>query len=295
MSPRRLDPRAGELEGALRRALLAAAESIEPRADGLDRIRVKVAAGRHRVPHRSYLTVFARVGRTPLRLLATAMAGLWSILDLVVERFRPNPDGPGRYGWLRPAAALATGLFVVVAGSWAVTDLPQVIAPTANSGGGPATIGVGTPRATSTASPSGRGAVGPGPGRRSRPVSSPSCSSRGVASHAPTSSPSSTPSSTASASPSPTITPTVSPSPTITPTTSPSPTITPTDSTSTQASPESTPGSTAATSADESARGTGSRHSQGKAGEHHLLAPMLTVSPSPTISPSPRSTPPPCT
>lgn len=290
MSPRRLDPRAGELEGALRRALLAAAESIEPRSDGLDRIRTKVAAGRHRVPHRPYLTVFARASGASRRFFATAVAGLWPIFDLVVERFRPNPDGPGRYGWLRPAAALATGLFVVVAGSWAVTDLPQVISPAASSGGGPGNLGVGgTPIPTRTASPSGRGVVGPGPSGHSRPVSSPSCNSAGGASPAPTASPSVTPTPTTSASTSPTTSPSTGPSPTITPTISPSPASSPSDSTSTQASPQSTPGSTAAA-------GASGGHAGGtsKAAGHHVLSPMLTVTPTPTISPSPRSTPPPC-
>jgi hypothetical protein len=292
MSHRRQDPRTGELENALRRALLAAAESVEPHADGLDRIRAKVSAGRHRMPRRGNLTVFARAAEAPFRLLAIAVAGLRPILDLVVERFRPSPDGPGRYGWLRPAAALATGLFVVVAGSWAVTDLPQAISPAASNGKGPATIGVSTPTATKPTSPNGPGGVGPGPGGRSRPAGSPTCSSRGAGSRAPTASPTTTTSPTVTASPSQTSTPTVSPSQTSSPSTSPSPTDSPSDSTSTQASPESTPqisypGPYAAT-------GTGGQQNESDTGGRYLLSPLLTVSPSPTIRPSPKSSPLPC-
>lgn len=298
MSHRRPDPRQGDLEVSLRRALIAAAESVEPRADGLDRIRAKVSAGRHRMPQRWSPAALVRADRMPLRQLAMAAAALRPILDLVVDRFRPNPGGGGRYGWLRPAAAVATGLFVVVAGSWAVTDLPQVIAPTANSGSGPPTIGLGTRTPTRSASPTGRGGVGPGQGGHSRPAGSPSCSSRGAASHAPTATPTTTASPTVTATPSvsssPTITPSVSSSPTISPSVSSSPT----DSTSTQASPQSTPqvadpdpNTTATGLGDSGASGDPSGpRSNSKTGGNHVLSPMLTVSPVPTTSPSPAPT-----
>src|ERR1022692_2623637 len=98
-----------DLEDGLRRALLGAVDSIEPAVGGLDRIRTRISA-RHRARFGWNMTDFA-----------PAAIWLQTVCGAVVDRFRPNPASRVRYGWLRPAAALATGIFVVAAGSWAAT------------------------------------------------------------------------------------------------------------------------------------------------------------------------------
>jgi len=105
-----------DFDESLRRALHAAADSINPAGDGLERIRARTAVA---LPV-AWMMGSGRAGGwsvlSRLRVLTAwlqpAMAWLWSAAADAAERFRPGrPDGahPRRYGWLRPAAAAATG------------------------------------------------------------------------------------------------------------------------------------------------------------------------------------------
>ncbi len=123
------------LNAALRLALRQAADSIEPADNGLDKIRTKIVARQsgtswHRWSRRA-------IGWRPDR------AWLSGLIAAVIERFRRDPSRIGWLGWLRPAAAAATGLFVVTAASWAVAALPGAI--TSSSEGRPIRTFTGSP------------------------------------------------------------------------------------------------------------------------------------------------------
>lgn len=118
----------GDYEDALRRALHAAADSVEPSADGLERIRERI--------HRPMLSMSSASA-----WYASVTARLAAALQPVVDRFRPEASRPGharpRSTWLRPAAAMGTAVFVVAAGGYALTRLPEVVtASGANSSSG---------------------------------------------------------------------------------------------------------------------------------------------------------------
>ncbi len=227
MSHPRPEPRQRDLEDVLRRALRTAADSVEPAADGLDRIRSRICA-RRPVPsgwNMAELAGPAGPGNPVLRHLLPVSIAAQAAFHAVVQRFRPGPDGIGWYRWLRPAAALATGLFVVLAGSWAITALPQVFAPSASNGSAPGSDGGRVPVASSS------GPAARGTGSQS-PVASPSYSSSATSptGHRGKSSPSAsppsaspTPSSLPSASPAPSSSPSASPAPSSSPSASPTP------------------------------------------------------------------------
>lgn len=160
-----------DLEDVLRRALLTAADSVEPGADGLDRIRSRIT-GRRPVPsgwNMAELAGRARPSNSVLRHLLRVNTAPRAPLSAVVQRFRPRSDGIGWNRWLRPAAAVATGVFVVLAGSWALTALPRVIVSSASNSSAPGSGGGRVP-----AGGSGSGAPGAG---SQNPVMSPSYSS----------------------------------------------------------------------------------------------------------------------
>lgn len=223
-----------DYEAILRRCLHAEAESVEPGGDGLQRIRARLKKPQPFLV--AWLLADSDVARPVFNGLEAAGDWCLQALRSVTDRFRPAVTVYGRgLGWLRPAAAMTTAIFVVAAGVFAAMELPQAISQTGSlqlpflQGSRPGG-GSGRPHENGhgTLMP---GAVAPGggPGGGSRPAgSSPSCSPSGTGKHgqppAPSSSPSSTPSSTPSSSPSPSSTPT----PTSTPT--PSPTPTPSDS-----------------------------------------------------------------
>ena len=101
-----------DLEDVLRRALRTAADSVEPGADGLDRIRSRVSARR---PAPSGLNMAELAGRaipssSVLRNLLRVSTAPRAPLYAVVQRFQPRSDGIGWNRWLRPAAAVATGV-----------------------------------------------------------------------------------------------------------------------------------------------------------------------------------------
>lgn len=204
----RLDPRIAGLEDALRRDLHRAADSVEPAADGLDRIRTKIVAGRQaRQARWSQATAAARG-------LAPARVRLRRLVRDVCDRFGPDPGRTGWLGWLRPVAAAATGLSVLGAATWAVAALPQVVSPAGNAAkitrpGLTANATLANPSASAgsgstTGQPRSSGVGGPTP--------SASCAPSGPPGASPPRSPSDSPGPSGSGSPGPSGTPSPSPS-----------------------------------------------------------------------------------
>ncbi|HEY2313757.1 MAG TPA: hypothetical protein VGH96_09100, partial [Streptosporangiaceae bacterium] len=99
-----------EREAILRRALHAAAETVEPRFDGLERIQARL--GRPR----PVAVAWAEAAWTDLRLraqpgLQRGLEWLASAIRLAYDRFGPTPGRPGSRAartlvWVRPLAAL---------------------------------------------------------------------------------------------------------------------------------------------------------------------------------------------
>ncbi len=212
MRIRRVDPRLHEFGDALRDALHLAVDSVEPGADGLDQIRAKIGgrqAARRRV--RRPGAAAPGSGRPWWRGLLPPPGWLAASVGAAAERFRPDPNRAGWFGWLRPAAAIATGLFVVTAASWAVAALPAAVTPSSN----PRTLSSSTRapkhhRTATSSFPSSSGVGGslPGPGGQPAPSATPSCTTNPAS---PSGSPTGTPT-TSSGSPSPSGSPTTTPS-----------------------------------------------------------------------------------
>ncbi|HEY7324165.1 MAG TPA: hypothetical protein VH520_05005 [Streptosporangiaceae bacterium] len=220
-------------EAFLRRELLAAANSLEPRDDGLERIRARMRQPRS-ASARLRAAYSEIVMRTPTRLQDIGFQ-LADWLRLAYERFAPT-QAPGRHrsrtqGLLRPLAAMAVVMFIVAAGTYVAIDASTSIFPSSSSNapsGGPNTGGhAGGPAHGSSHASGTQSALGTGTGS-SNPVASPSCKSR-------TPKPKGTASSTVpqpSASPSPVASPTDSAStdtasPADTSTDSPAPSVEP--------------------------------------------------------------------
>ena len=272
MSHRRPDPRQAPLEQTLRRALRLAADSIEPGADGLDRIRSKIAAGPPAFVQttrwtgwaywcsRYFTGLLAAIGAVARYLEPIAMQmwyafcavvdRLWYAFADFMERFRPEDGGTGWVRWLRPGAAIAAAFLVVTGLSFAITAVPPALIQAAGNntpiaGGG---SGSGAPGQGHSSGVNGTGAPIGQSGSPSATASS-SCKA-GPASGSPspsaspspgTSSPTTSP--TTSASPSPT--PSGSSTDTGTPSPSPSPTDTAASGQATPSPPGSQPGSAA--------------------------------------------------
>src|SRR5712691_10202957 len=131
---RHIDSYGAEQDRALRNALMAAAESVEPAGDGLSRIRSKIAEGQAAQRVRWRFGIRAP-GEPWWRSLLPPRGWLPAIGAAVADRFRPDPNRAGWFGWLRPAAAIGTGLFVATAASWAVAALPAALSPSSTTGG----------------------------------------------------------------------------------------------------------------------------------------------------------------
>src|ERR1700727_2639580 len=105
----------GDYEEALRRALHAAADSIEPSADGLERIRERL--NRPMLSMESASAWYAGLRRW----FEPVVAAFWAVVD----RFRPEVAQPGharpRQGWLRPVAGMGIAVAVVAAGGFALS------------------------------------------------------------------------------------------------------------------------------------------------------------------------------
>ncbi|HYK31852.1 MAG TPA: hypothetical protein VEV63_07820 [Streptosporangiaceae bacterium] len=239
MRYRRVTPYPPEYDGALRSALHMAADRVEPGAEGLDHIRAKIAAKQSARRTLGWWSAAAQGDRPWWHALLPPPGWFPAAVGAVAERFRPDPLRAGWFGWLRPAAAVITGLFVATAASWAVAALPSALSPSSptktqttpsythkprhsvsGSQGYTGTTGGGT-------TPSGQGSSG---GGGSTGATTPSCSPTSTGS----------PTTTPSGSPSPTTTPSSSgsPSPTTTPTSTPPPS---TSTTPTQNTPTSSP------------------------------------------------------
>ena len=286
MSHRRPDPRQAMLEQTLRRALRLAADTIEPAADGLDRIHTKIAAG---PPAPVQLAGWAGWRTKYLAGLLAALsatakylepAGIWIryAWGVVVDRFRPDQGLSGWVAWLRPAAAVATGLLVVVGASLAIAALPPaLISISGNTNPVPAGSSSSAPSSSNPGG--GYGAGGPiSQGGTSSVSSSPTCSTRsGSASGSPSGSPSPT-----SGSPSGSPTPT-SPSPSPSPSSgSSSSSTTPSDS------PTSGPTSQASGQATQSALDSpGSASPQRASPQPQFSTPKAPRTPHPSPSGSP--------
>lgn len=195
-----------EQEERLRRALRAAADSIEPAADGLERIRERLArprplavawlmAGWSDVAQPAMLRiepVWAKLGDwlRPVGRLRVAVAELlYPVADRMrsmLHRLRPtapqhstsSSSQAPRYPWLRLAAAIGVIVVVAFVGGFVLTGLPhtiisqvQQITSSGGSGSGsgghaPTVAGTGTPTGTS----------GSGQHKHASPSPSPSCS-----------------------------------------------------------------------------------------------------------------------
>ncbi len=211
-------------EAYLRAALHAAADSLEPRGDGLDRIRA-------RLQRRPRVVAWMLAAGDALRLRAPAAvqdgfyrlsAGFWTAW----ERFSPAPaSGKHRsraQGWLRPLAAMAAVIFIVAAGTYVAIDVSTAVSPSSSSShphsGQPGPAG-GQPAASPTQSPT-HPVSGSGPATH-RTSPSPTCT--------PSASPQPSESAPASPSPNPSASPTASSTPS-----SPAPTDSPSTATDAQ-------------------------------------------------------------
>jgi len=211
-----------EREEALRRALFSAAQSIEPAADGFERIQARLGTPRptliawiegawsnllHRSP--AFIEDFARK-------LSGAVAFIW-------ERFGPTPATSGRrsgpLSWLRPAAAMTVAIFVVAAGAYVGLSTSDFISNSAgvhsHKGGGPGQGGKGSAGTAESKSASPIGSSGSATVAPSSSSSSKCRGSKPIASVSPEPSNStpasgSTSTSSGSTSPSPSPTPTTS-------------------------------------------------------------------------------------
>lgn len=240
MSPPQPRPWQRDLEDVLRRELRKVAEFVEPSADGLDRIRSRIGA-QHRMPSGWIMANPAGSaihGRFSVRNLQSNLRSIQRAAQAFfytgVHRFGPSEHKISWHRWLRPIAALATGIFIVLAGSWAVTALPQIIASSGDSS--PHGAGTGRVPVRSTSGSAGS------PTRSQQPVTGPGhsnpaayppphhgSSARGGSPPAPSPAPSVSTPPSASPAPSPTSSPTTSPSasPTSSMSCSPSPSPSP--------------------------------------------------------------------
>lgn len=221
-----------ELEDVLRRALRMAADSVEPGADGLDRIRSRISAQRQVPSGWNMVELAGRAGPSSsvLRHLLPVSIAARAAVYAVVQRFRPESDGSIWHRWLRPAAALATGVLVVLAGSWALTVLPQVIVSSGSNGSPSGSGGGHVPEASGSGPAAPRtGSLSPSySGSATYPLrhhgdSSPSASATGPASFSPPAGPTPSQSFSPSASPSPSPSASPSASPSCSPSASPTP------------------------------------------------------------------------
>jgi hypothetical protein len=229
-----------DLEEILRRDLHAAAESIEPAADGLSLIRARLSPPRPLaiawlmvawtsfgqpallrldqvlVAFGDLLRAMARPVLEPLHPVADrlrpAIQPAWSKVRAAFGPRAESGGRPSRYAWLRPALVMAAVVAVAVAGGFALSGLPRQIQQAAQSM-------LSNPSHTAK---HGQGSHVAGTGK---PFIAP-----GVASPTPTPSASCSPSPKHEAKPSPSTSPSPTPTPTPTPTVGSSPSPSPPDS-----------------------------------------------------------------
>jgi hypothetical protein len=206
-------------EAYLRAALHAAADSLQPRGDGLDRIRLRLQRRPRAVAWLLAAGDALRL-RVPVTLedtfyrLGTGFLAAW-------QRFSPS-TAPGKHrsraqGWLRPLAGMAMVIFIVAAGTYVAIDVSTAVSPSSQSShpsnGGQPGPGASHPSLAPTESSS-RSAAGSGTPTHHASPTSPAPSSPAPSSPAPTSP---APTSPAPTSPAPTSPAPTSPTPTSTP------------------------------------------------------------------------------
>ena len=301
-----------DYDDILRRALHAAAESVEPSGDGLERIRERLA----RPPLLSFSSIAAWYSVVAVRLTGWAGPAFGTAAEIfraAVDRFRPPHARPGhakpRFGWLRPASATALAIFVVVGGAFAAMAIPRAISGSLSSATGQSSHGNGPVASSGRTVASGSSRVSGSSGSASYAGGRASSPSAAISCHPVSGSPSAsitpTPGSTSSSAP-PTSSspPASSTSPAPSGSTTPSPSVSDTSPSEPGSGTTVTPGSAAESSAPASASpGTGSA-STGSAGtgssspsapsmrpaQRHRIARRLgaspTLNPCPSVSPS---------
>lgn len=199
-----------EHEAYLRAALRAAADSLEPRGDGLELIRTRLQHARPRAVIWLLAAWDALWLRAPAALqdaVYRVSAVLWAAWD----RFGPA-QAPGKHrsrtqSMLRPLAAMGVVMFIVAAGTYVAIDISTAVSPSSsnsNPGNGPAGTNKGGTAPSSSANRTYEGSA------TRQPNSSPTAN----CSTAPAPQASSSPQSSASPSASPSPSDTSSPSPT---------------------------------------------------------------------------------
>ena len=226
----------------LRAALRAAADSREPRGDGLERIRTRL-----RQPRPASLAwALSASGDVIMRAPAWLQDAIYQVTGwfrLAAERFAPA-QAPGKHrsrtqGLVRPLAARAVVMFIVAVGTYVAIDASTAIFPSGSStqpGGAPKGGHSGAPGIGAQHTSGTRSALGSG---RSNPAPSPSCKPASPKAGQPTSAP--PPQQNPSANASTSASPAPGGTSTSTDTSSPSPA----DTTATSAAPPS-PAATAA-------------------------------------------------
>ena len=199
-----------EYEDRLRRALRAAADSVEPSPDGLGRIRARLT------PPRPVVAAWMVTETEPSML---RLRSLLNSLRLRIGRprgqFRPAPAGTGaarhklrtQQSWLRPVAVAAAFVVILGSGAFAISKLMQ------NSGLSVSGSASGGGEAFSATSPGGGGGAVKGGGSALSPGSGwPGSNSHGA--HGGFLAPPLLPASGKNPSPSSSCTPTPTPTPT---------------------------------------------------------------------------------
>jgi hypothetical protein len=217
-------------EAFVRRALHAAADSLDPHGDGLDRIRARARERAARPRAVAWLAavwdqLWLRVPAAVQDVVYRVGAVLWETWDRIAPPPAPGKHRSRTQGVLRPLAAMAAVVFMVAAGTYVAIDVATGVSPSSTnlhpqpgSGGHPAGSPAPSPSHTSSGAGSGVRRPSPSPTDSCVPDASPDPS--GSASCEPSVSPQPSPS--ASTSPSPSATPTPTPTDS-SPTDSPSP------------------------------------------------------------------------
>ena len=251
-----------DYEERLRHALRAAAESVEPEGDGLERIRARIATPRHAPA--AWMAASAepsgpRIGPA-LRAFRDSRAVRWLF---------PAADGgsPSPYRWLRPVAAMAAFVLILGSGALALTNVSTGVVPASSksstgqplnvnkdhgqpAGKGQQVNGGGSSGGGSSAAPAPAPSAGSSQGQGQGQASSPKPKPTPSASCSKTPGPSASAGPPEASSPPPSESPSPSPS---SPSTSPDPTPSPTNSSGT-----TTPSTPSASSPEASATVVGS-------------------------------------
>jgi hypothetical protein len=243
-------------EAALRAALNAAADGLEPSGDGLQRIQDRLGRPRP-LP-----IAWAQSAWT--RLSLRIPEGGWYAIERAVfalraaaDRFLPAPhrDGRGaRLAWLRPLAAMTVGVSVVAAVVYTAISVTQVMSPASSDGASSHASGPAVAVSGAGGSGQTQSAQSAGVGRGGAPVPSQAGTSPQACLTGPSGQPTGSP---APSSPSPTSTPSQTASPTPSPTPTPSGSASPTPSASASSTPTGTTTSPPSVEAPSSAAGSG--------------------------------------